>query len=61
MFIRLVIDFGELVKVALQGSGWLGEELRWLLVFVALVCVWVYFSCCSGVCLYHGLQEAGAM
>jgi hypothetical protein len=63
MVIRLVIDFGELVKVALRRggekrSGWVGEFLRVLLCFVALVCVLVCF-CCSGGCLCQGLQGAG--
>jgi hypothetical protein len=36
-----------------------GEEVCRLLCFVALVCVWVYFCCCSGGCLCQGLQGAG--
>jgi hypothetical protein len=54
MVIRLVIDFGELVKVALKGGrkmgGWVGEEVWGLLGLVALVCVWMYFCCYSGGC-----------
>jgi hypothetical protein len=39
--------------VALKGGvgkrgEWMGEELCGLLGFVAVVCVWVYFCCCSG-------------
>jgi hypothetical protein len=58
MIIRLVIDFWELVKVALK-RGEAGKEVkRWvdelrgmgLLCFVTLVCVWVYFCCYSGGC-----------
>jgi hypothetical protein len=46
MVIKLVIDLGELVKVALKKGGWkkgglVGEEVWGLLGFVALVCVWV--------------------
>jgi hypothetical protein len=64
MTIRLVIDCGELVKVALKRgdrkrSVWVGEEVCRLLGFVALVCVWVYFFCCSGGCLCQGLQGLG--
>jgi hypothetical protein len=56
MFIRLIVDFGELVSVALkrvgQEKGWMfWEDIGELLVFVALVCVWVYFCCFSGGCL----------
>jgi hypothetical protein len=63
--IRLVIDFGELIKVLLKGGRWekrwVGKEEVWgLLGFVTLVCVWVYF-CCSGGCLCQGLQEAGVV
>jgi hypothetical protein len=46
MVIRLVIDFGKLVKVALKRSGvekGSGEEVWELLGFVALVCVLVIF------------------
>jgi hypothetical protein len=56
MVIKLVIDFGELVKMALK---WFGQEKRLmgagrclgLMDFVALVCVWFYFYCCRG-CLF---------
>jgi hypothetical protein len=38
------------------------EEKEWgLLGFLALVCVWVYFCCCSGGCLRQGLQEVGVV
>jgi hypothetical protein len=62
MVIRLVIDFGKLVKVVLKrrgvGKGWRdgGRGIVGLLDFVALVCVWVYFCCCSGGCLCWGFQ-----
>jgi hypothetical protein len=44
MVIGLVMDFGDLVKVALKwgngkSGGWIGEEVWELLDFVALVCV----------------------
>jgi uncharacterized membrane protein HdeD (DUF308 family) len=42
-----------------KGWWWMGE--MGLLDFVAPVCIWAYFHCCSGVCLYHGLQGAGDM
>jgi hypothetical protein len=32
-----------------------------LVAFVALVCVWVYFFCCSGGCLCQGLKQAGVV
>jgi hypothetical protein len=32
-----------------------------LLSFVALVCVWVYFGCCSEGCLCQGLNGAGVV
>jgi hypothetical protein len=40
------------------------EGVRWgdiweLLHLVAFVCAWVYFYCCSGVCLCQGLQGLG--
>jgi hypothetical protein len=63
MVIRLVIVFGELVKVTLNGDfgkeGWVREEVWRLLGFVAFVCVWVYFCCCSRMCLCQGLQGLG--
>jgi hypothetical protein len=62
MIIKLVIDSGEFIK-ALKGElgkGVFGGEVVWVLLgFVALVCVWVYFCCCSGGCLCQGLQELG--
>jgi hypothetical protein len=45
MVIRLVIDYGKLVKLALKKreggkrNGWVGYELLGLLSLVALVCV----------------------
>jgi hypothetical protein len=35
------------------------DEMQGLLGFVALVCVWVYFGCCSVGCLCQGLQGVG--
>jgi hypothetical protein len=37
-----------------------GEALWGLLSFVALVCVWLYFCCCSVGCLCQGLQRFGS-
>jgi hypothetical protein len=63
MVIRLVIDFGELVKVALKrgagDKGWVGggrgvEAAGFCGPYVCLV----YF-CCSGGCLCQGLQGLG--
>jgi hypothetical protein len=44
MVIRIVIDFGELVKVELKGGkGWEGRETLWgILGFVACVCLGVF-------------------
>jgi hypothetical protein len=61
MVISLVINLGELVKVVLKRrggkrSGCVGEDVWGLLGFVALECVWVYFCCCSGGCVFQGLQ-----
>jgi hypothetical protein len=64
MVIRLVIDFGELVKMALKkGREGVSEWVEsWgLLGFMALVCVWVYFCCCSGGCLCREFQRAGVV
>jgi hypothetical protein len=55
-WIRLIIDFGELVKVVLKK-----QEIWGLLGFVALVYVWVYFCCCIGGCLCQDLQESGVV
>jgi hypothetical protein len=44
--------------MALKGVGKVvggGGRVTRLLSFVALVCVWVYFCCCSGGCLCQGL------
>jgi hypothetical protein len=46
--VYLVIDYRDLVKVAVKNwgggrNGWVGLELWGLLGFVALVCVWVCF------------------
>jgi hypothetical protein len=65
MIIKLVIDFGELVKVALtrkvgKGVGEWGNSMGALLGFLVFVCVWVYF-CCSGRCLCQGLQGTGVV
>jgi hypothetical protein len=43
------------------GMGKMGEEIRRLLGFVALVCAWVYFHCCSRGYLYQALQEVGGV
>jgi hypothetical protein len=63
--ISLVIDFGELVKVALKEEWkkvWVGGlRSMGLLNFVAFVCVWVYFCCRSGGCLCQGLQGFGVV
>jgi hypothetical protein len=64
MVIRLVIDFGGIDKGGIKKEGgkrggWVGEEVWGLLGFVALVCVWVYFCCCSEGYLHQGLQGAG--
>jgi hypothetical protein len=37
----------------------MGESVKGLQVFVVLMCVWVYFCCCSGRCLCQGLQGLG--
>jgi hypothetical protein len=66
MFIKLIIYFGELVKVALkkglQEKGWMGR-LRGMgvLSFVTLVCFGVCFYCCSRGCLCQRLQGAGVV
>jgi hypothetical protein len=62
-FIMLVIYLVELVKEALEGEvqekGWVGGGRGVVLLgFVALMCVWVHFCCCSVGCLCHRLQEA---
>jgi hypothetical protein len=36
-----------------------GEAVQGLLVFVVLVCVWVYFCCCSGVCCVRDCRRLG--
>jgi hypothetical protein len=53
-----------LVKVSLKGDAEKeGVEGRCmgLVVFVALICVRVYFYCCSGGYLCQGLQRAGVV
>jgi hypothetical protein len=63
MVITLVIDYGELVKVALKKRG-VGKRVgRWVKSvgaawFVAHMCVWVHFCCCGGP-LCQGLQALG--
>jgi hypothetical protein len=68
MVIRLVIDYGELVKVALKkmkrrvGKG-VGGWVRVMEVagFCSpCVCLGVFF-CCSGGCLCQGLQGPGVV
>jgi hypothetical protein len=66
MVIQIVIYFGESVGVALKRGGgkrgwWVGLEVWRLLGFVAFLCVWVYFCCCSGGCLCQGLQGLGCV
>jgi hypothetical protein len=39
--------------------GWVGEDVWGLQGFVGLICVWVYFCCCSGGCMCQGLQGIG--
>jgi hypothetical protein len=39
-------------------GGWMGEMVWDLLGFVALVCIWVCFCCCSGGCVCQGFQRA---
>jgi hypothetical protein len=55
MVIRLVMDFGELVKLPLigvVGKVVVGtQQLLGLLGFIAFMCVWVYFCCCSDIVL----------
>jgi hypothetical protein len=38
-----------------------GEVVHGLLDFVAFVCVWVYFCCCSVGCLCQELQGVGVV
>jgi hypothetical protein len=62
MVIRLdteiwVIGKDGIKKEGLKRGGWIGEDVcRLVLGFVALVCVWVYFCCCSGGCFCQELQ-----
>jgi hypothetical protein len=58
--ISLVIDFGELAKVAPKGKVGKWVEGCWRMYgdyWVFLICVWVYFSCFSGGYLCQGLQR----
>jgi hypothetical protein len=56
-----VIGKGGTKKKVWEKGGWVGEEIWGLLSFVALVCVWVYFCCCSGGCFCQGFQGAWGM
>jgi hypothetical protein len=49
------------LKRGLGKGGMGGGRGMGLLSFVALVCVWVYFCCCSGGCLCQGLNGAGVV
>jgi hypothetical protein len=63
--------FGTFVKNKVGIAGWIHIWVLYsislvficvfvgLLVFGALVCVWVYFCCCCEGCLCQGLQGAG--
>jgi hypothetical protein len=42
-------------------NGWVGENIWGLVGLGALVCVWVFFCCYSGGCLYQGYQGAGGV
>jgi hypothetical protein len=57
MFVKLAIEILGVDRVALKGEAGngVGEVMRGLLGFVALVCVWVYFCCCSIGCFCQGL------
>jgi hypothetical protein len=64
MVIRLNMETWVIGKVGIKsgggkGHGWVEEELWVLLGFVSLMCIWVYFYCCSGRCLCYGLQGYG--
>jgi hypothetical protein len=64
MVIRLVIDFGEFIKMVLkrgewEKGSWVGDEFWCLLGFVSLVCGWVYFLCCSGGCCVRDCRGLG--
>jgi hypothetical protein len=64
--IRLVIDFCELIMVALKKGGCMGKEIWGLLDFVAFVCVWVCFCfVVEGACVRDwrglGLCTVGAV
>jgi hypothetical protein len=54
MVIRLVINFGELVKVGLKGGAGKGVAG-----FCGLCDIWVYFCCSSRGCLCQELHGAG--
>jgi hypothetical protein len=62
MVISLVIDYGELAKVALKKGGWEKEWVGRLRVMRVAgfcdVCVWGVYFCCSGGCLCQGLEGA---
>jgi hypothetical protein len=63
MVIRLDIEIWEIGEGGTKrGCGKRGGWVGWgrdggLLGFVVLVCVWVYFCCCSGGCLCRVCKE----
>jgi hypothetical protein len=65
MFVRLTI---EIWRTGCGGTK-SGGGIEWVsggnnvgaAGFVAFVCVWVYFCCCSIGCLCQGLQGVGAV
>jgi hypothetical protein len=62
MAVWLEIETGVIGKGGTKGGverRGLGGRGKGLVVFVALMGIWVYFLCCSGGCLRQGLQGAG--
>jgi hypothetical protein len=62
MIVWLEIETCVIGKGGAKRGVWnreLEEEVWGLLGFGTLVCVWVYFRCCSGGCLCNGLQVPG--
>jgi hypothetical protein len=60
---RLEIETWIIGKDGTKWREWKrGEEEMWgLLNFVAIICVRMYLCCCSGGCLYQGLQGSGVL
>jgi hypothetical protein len=56
-----VIHEGSTKKGGRKSGGWVEDELQGLLGFMVLVCVWVYFCCCSTGCWCQGFQGAGVV